>query len=79
MAKRKIEILAGKIYITEVGNNEVLQALQNKEVNDFEDGLEYYSALAGKCDAIITEDISDFYLSSTPVFNSRAFAERHQR
>ncbi|MBC7689035.1 MAG: PIN domain-containing protein [Aquabacterium sp.] len=79
MAKIKIEILAGKICISEVGNNEVLQALQNKEVNDFEDGLEYYSALASKCDAIITEDISDFYFFSTPVFNSRAFAERHLR
>ena len=79
MAKKKIEILAGKMSITEVGKNEVLQALQNKQVNDFEDGLEYYSALASKCDAIITEDINDFYFSSTPVFNSKEFAELHLR
>ena len=64
---------------TEVGKNEVLQALQNKQVNDDEDGLEYYSALASKCDAIITEDINDFYFSSTPVFNSKEFAELHLR
>ena len=77
LAKRKIEIMSGKLSIADVGKNEVLQSLQNKMVNDFEDGLEYYAALNCKCDAIITEDIHDFYFSSTPVFNSKAFIEQH--
>jgi len=77
MAKRKIEMLVSNISITDVGKNEVLQSLQNKKVNDFEDGIEYYAALSCKCDAIITEDINDFYFSSTPVLNSKAFIEKH--
>src|SRR5450432_1256640 len=43
MAKRKIEILADKLSIAAVGKNEVLQSLQNKKVNDLEDGIEYYA------------------------------------
>ena len=39
MAKQKIALLANKLSITKVGRNEVLQSLQNKEVNDFEDGI----------------------------------------
>ncbi len=77
LAKRKIEILANKLSITDIGKNEVLQSLQNKKVNDFEDGIEYYAALSGKCDTIIKEDINDFYFSSIPVLNSRSFVEKH--
>lgn len=76
-AKRKIEILVNKLSITDIGKNEVLQSLQNKKVNDFEDGIEYYAALSSHCDAIITEDINDFYFSSLPVLNSRSFIEKH--
>lgn len=77
LAKKKIEILVDKLSITDVGKKEVLQSLQNKKVDDFEDGLEYYAAESSNCDAIITEDINDFYFSSTPVFNSRSFLEKH--
>lgn len=77
MAKKKIEILVDKLAITDVGKKEVLQSLQNKKVNDFEDGLEYYASVSSNCDAIITEDINDFYFSSIPVLNSKAFTEKH--
>lgn len=77
MAKRKIEILAGKLSITDIGKNEVLQSLQNKKVHDFEDGIEYYAAVSCKCETIITEDINDFYFSSIPVINSKSFIEKY--
>lgn len=77
MAKKKIEILVDKLSITDVGKKEVLLSLQNKKVNDFEDGLEYYAAVSCNCDVIITEAISDFYFSSIPVLNSNAFVEKH--
>ena len=77
LAKKKIEILFNKLSITDIGKKEVLQSLQNKKVNDFEDGLEYYAAINSSCDVIITEEISDFYFSSIPVFNSKAFIEKH--
>ena len=73
MAKQKIALLANKLSITKVGRNEVLQSLQNKEVNDFEDGIEYYAAASEKCQVIISEDVNDFYFSSIPVYNSKNF------
>jgi predicted nucleic acid-binding protein len=77
LAKKKFELLVGKLSVTDVGKNEVLQSLQNKKVNDFEDGLEYYSAVSNRCDVIITEDTNDFYFSAVPVLNSKAFIEKH--
>lgn len=77
LAKKKIEMLASKLSIAPVGSKEVLQALQNKKVNDFEDGMEYYSAVANKCSVVITEDVDDFYFADTQVLNARSFLERH--
>lgn len=77
MAKRKIEILADKLSISVVGKNEVFKSLKNKQVNDFEDGIEYYAAINSECDVLITEDISDFYFSSIPILNAKAFMEKY--
>jgi predicted nucleic acid-binding protein len=63
--------------ITAVGKKEVLQAIQNKKVNDFEDGIEYYAAINNKCDAIITEDIDDFYFADIPVLKCRDFLQKY--
>lgn len=72
-AREKIKLLTEKITIAATGKKEVLQALNNPKVNDFEDGMEYYAALCNKCDAIITEDTDDFYFSDIPVYNARDF------
>lgn len=77
LAKQKIGLLANNIHITDVGKEAVLQALENKEVNDFEDGLEYYSALKSKCDIIITEDVKDFYFSAAKVVCAKDFMEKY--
>ena len=77
MAKKKIELLAGKLAITSVGKAEVLQSLQNKKVNDFEDGLEYYAATVNKCQIIITEDLNDYYFSDLKVQNAQDFLVEH--
>src|SRR5690349_19473951 len=52
-AKNKLGMLASKLSITPVGKDEVLQCLQNKKVNDFVNGIEYYAAAQYKCEAII--------------------------
>lgn len=75
-AKRKIVLLSKHIRITDIGSDEVLQSAANKKVLDFEDGLEYYSALKQKCKYIITEDISDYHFSEISVLNSKGFIER---
>jgi len=60
-AKQKISILCEHIKIEENLSDGVAAILSNKEINDFEDGLEYYAASNVKCHCIVTEDIKDFY------------------
>ncbi len=55
----------------------MLQSLNNPAINDFEDGLEYYSAVENKCDCIITEDVDDFYFSKIEVLSSENFFEKY--
>ena len=76
-AKNRVQILCEHINIAPANKSIVLQALQNKSINDFEDGLEYYSALESKCNCIITEDINDFYFSEIEVLNSEDFFEKY--
>lgn len=76
-AKKRIEILCNHVRIAAADKNTVMQALKNPAVNDFEDGLEYYSALENKCDCIITEDIGDFYFSKIEVIRSESFFEKY--
>jgi len=72
-AKKRIQILCDHIDIASANKSIVLQSLNNPAINDFEDGLEYYSALENKCDCIITEDINDFYFSKIEVISSESF------
>ncbi len=76
-ARKRIEVLCSHINIAATDKNTVMQSLRNPSVNDFEDGLEYYSAVANKCDCIITEDIGDFYFSKIEVLGSEAFFEKY--
>ena len=76
-AQKKIQILCEHISIASVNKSTVLYSLQNPAVNDFEDGLEYYSAVENKCDCIITEDINDFYFSKIEVISSESFFEKY--
>ncbi|MDB5198665.1 MAG: twitching motility protein PilT [Chitinophagaceae bacterium] len=76
-AKKRIQILCEHLNIAAINKSTVLQSLNNPAVNDFEDGLEYYSAVENKCDCIITEDINDFYFSRIEVINSEDFFEKY--
>ena len=76
-AKRKIGLLASKINIADADRKIVLQAVENKAVDDFEDGLEYYSAIKAGCKWIVTEDKDDFHFSKVPVMTARQFLEEH--
>jgi predicted nucleic acid-binding protein len=77
LAKQKIGLLANHINITEAIKADVINAIENKKVNDFEDGLEYYSAIREKCKCIVTEDVEDFYFSEIEVLNSRDFMVKY--
>ena len=74
-AKQKIQVLSSKLHIAAVDSQTVTSAVSNPSVIDFEDGLEYYSALQHDCKAIITEDLAGFYFSEIPVYDCRKFLE----
>jgi predicted nucleic acid-binding protein len=73
VAKKKIEILCRNINITTINEKLSRQAIQNAKVHDFEDGLEYYSAMHESCNFIVTENPEDFYFSEIPVINCEHF------
>ena len=77
MADKKIELLVSRISITKTDETTVKQTINNKMINDFEDGLEYYSALDAGCNVIITEDGGDFYFSEIEVIDCNGFLNKH--
>lgn len=60
-ARNRIGILLDHISVTECGDKETRKAIGNRKALDFEDALQYYSALHAKCSCIVTNDVDDFY------------------
>jgi len=73
LAKKKIDILCQNIHITTINENITNKAINNPMIKDFEDGLEYYSALDNGCDLIVTENQTDFYFSEIEISGCRDF------
>lgn len=73
LAKEKIAILCKHINIAGTSSSTVLKSIANISVVDFEDGLEYYSAVESECNCIITEDVNDYYFADLEVLNSNDF------
>ena len=63
MAREKIGMLLQHIGITSIDEKTTDQAIKNRQIHDFEDGMEYYSAIQHICDCIVTENQKDFYLA----------------
>jgi len=76
MARKKIEMLLRHFGITSIDEKITDQAIKNKLIHDFEDGMEYYSAIQHQCDCIITENKEDFYFSEIEVIGCEAFLLR---
>lgn len=72
-AIEKMQILSSQIQVTSIGQEEVFLVNNNKKINDYEDGLQYYSAINAQCDMIITENLKDFFFSEIPVYTSKDF------
>lgn len=64
-----VEILNLDDKITEL-------ALSDDDFPDFEDGLQYYTAMENQMDAIITRNKKDFRHSKIPVFTAREFLSK---
>ncbi len=72
-ARQKIALLSSRIQITTTDQKVVDQTIRHQQINDFEDGLEYYSAVNAGCAVIVTEDRDDFNFSEIEVVNCEAF------
>lgn len=77
LAKKKIELLASVLSVSQTGEKEVLQSLESKKVLDFEDGIEYYSAVNSKCSVLITEDTGDFYFADIEIIKPIDFLNKY--
>jgi predicted nucleic acid-binding protein len=75
LAKKKIEVLSTKLKMTSVDQAVVDLAIKNSRVTDFEDGLEYYSAINSTCEIIVTEDQNGFFFSDIPVYTCKQFLQ----
>lgn len=78
-AKNKISLMCKYIEVAATTKISVEKALQNKEVLDFEDGLEYYSAEESSCTCIVTEDINDFHFAEIEVMKSEQFFDKYMK
>lgn len=65
-----VELLSLDDKITEL-------ALSDDNFQDFEDGLQYYSAIENQIDIIITRNKKDFKNSKIPVLTAKEFLARH--
>jgi len=77
LAREKITLLCKHIFIAPATKAVVENTIANKKINDFEDGLEYYSATESNCSFMVTEDGKDFYFSEIPVLTARDFFEKY--
>ena len=74
-ALKKISLLASRILIASSGPSEVRQTIINRKILDFENALEYYSALNTGCEVIITEDTGDFHFAEINILSCKQFIE----
>jgi len=67
---RRFKILVGVLNL----NDKIIElALNDEGFNDFEDGLQYYTALEHSQDIIITRNLRDFKNSRIPVMTAEEF------
>lgn len=76
-ARTKIALLASNLAIAASDAETVRQAIADKRIHDFEDGLAYYSAVRSRCEVIVTEDRDDFYFSEIPVVSCDEFLQAY--
>jgi predicted nucleic acid-binding protein len=77
LARKKMNLLCDKLRISNIGQQEVGNAIGNPKLSDFEDALQYYSALNSGCQIIITEDRAGFPLRNIPAMGAKEFLTNH--
>ena len=69
---RKLRLI---VNILPLDNKIIGLALNDDSFSDFEDGLQYFTAIENNQDIIITRNLKDFKASKLPVMTARQFIE----
>jgi len=72
-AKKKIQLLNEHLSLAGINQRAVQQAIANPEINDLEDGFQYYAAVEAGCQCIVTANLQDFYFGRLEVLTSEQF------
>lgn len=58
-------------------NDKIIElALNDKEFKDFEDGIQYYTALEAQCDLILTRNVKDFKNAKLPLMRPNEYLSK---
>jgi predicted nucleic acid-binding protein len=69
---RKLRLV---INVLPLDNKIIGLALNDETFKDFEDGLQYFTAIENEQDIIITRNLKDYKMSQIPVMTARQFLE----
>ena len=71
----KLKLLTGIRSIVSIAkvDEEIIDLSLNSGLKDFEDAVQYFTAITAKCDAIITRNIKDYRHSTIPVLTAEQF------
>lgn len=69
-----LNTLSQRLQISPMTEDTFCKAMSLK-ATDFEDSLQYFSALSVQCTAIITRNKKDFYFSNIPVYSPEEFLQ----
>lgn len=72
---RKLKLI---VKVLGLDDKVVELALNDSDFKDFEDGLQYYTALEHGLDAIITRNLKDFKKSRIPVMTADQYLQTHK-
>ena len=67
---RKFKVL---VEILSLNDKIIVLALSDNDFKDFEDGLQYYSAIENKIDVILSRNKKDFKNSKIPVLTAKEY------
>ena len=77
IARQKIALMSRQLHICDTNALAVSNTIKNKRILDFEDGLQYYSAVDSGCKVIVTENVKDFYFADIAVKDSENFLKEY--
>jgi len=72
---RKLKLI---VQVLSLDDKIVELALNDSDFKDFEDGLQYYTALENGLNAIITRNLKDFRKSKIPVMTADQYIQTHK-